>query len=291
MQEAVLNNEATLYAFLFLGVLGVVAVWEGVAPRRALTASLRTRWVNTLAIYLSNAFLLRLLFPLLGVGVALVAQESGWGLFNAWAAPFGIPLLVSLLAMDAGRYLQHYVLHRFPLFWRIHRMHHTDRDYDFTTGLRFHPLESLFTTFFELSVVIVLGVPPIAVVAYTFVSIVSALAVHGNVRVPVAIDHVLRSFLVTPDLHRVHHSAAIRETNSNFGSVLSCWDRLLGTYVAQPSRGHEGMEIGLPEFRDHKHLTLGWMLVNPFLPTPSTARVRPAKSAETVPSWNQSAKA
>ena len=269
VQEALLSNEATIYVFLFLGALGVVAVWEGFAPRRVLTASLRTRWLNTLAIYLGTVWLVRLLLPLLGVGVALAAQESGLGLFNAWAAPAWFSLLVSLLALDAGHYAQHCVLHRFPLLWRIHRMHHTDRDYDFTTGLRFHPLESLFTSVFELSLVIALGVPPIAVVAYRFASVLSTVTVHGNVRVPAVVDRILRLFLVTPDLHRVHHSAAIRETNSNFGSIFSWWDRFFGTYVAEPARGHEGMEVGLPEFRDHKHLTIGWMLVNPFLHTPS----------------------
>lgn len=292
MPEALLSNEPTIFAFLYFGILGVVAIWEGFAPRRALTAPLRTRWLNTMAIYLADVSVLRLLFPLLGVGVALATQERGWGLFNVWAAPVWLVPLVSLLAIDAGHYVQHYLLHRFPPLWRIHRMHHTDHDYDFTTGLRFHPLESVYTTAFGLSVIVALGAPPLMVIAYEFVYVVISVAVHGNVRVPIALDRVLRIFVVTPDLHRVHHSAAVRETDSNFGAVLPWWDRLLGTYVAQPARGHEGMEIGLPEFRDHKHLTLWWMLVNPFLSVPNQAeRTHSIESTEAVPmSWNETAK-
>jgi sterol desaturase/sphingolipid hydroxylase (fatty acid hydroxylase superfamily) len=291
LPDTLLSNEPIIYAFLYFGALGVVAIWEALAPRRVLTAPLRMRWLNTMTVYLADVSVLRLLFPLLGVGVAIAAQERGWGLFNVWAAPVWLVLPVSLLAIDASHYLQHYLFHRLPPLWRIHRMHHTDHDYDFTTGLRFHPLESVLTTAFDLSVIIALGAPPLAVIAYEFVYVVISIAVHGNVRVPVALDRVLRIFIVTPDLHRVHHSAAVCETDSNFGSVLPWWDRLLGTYVAQPARGHEGMEIGLPEFRDPKHLTFWWMLVNPLLRAPLSTERMHAASTQTVPvSWNETAK-
>ena len=223
MPEALLSNEPTIYAFLYFGVLGIVAIWEGFAPRRVLTAPLRTRWLNTLAIYLADVSVLRLLFPLLGVGVALAAQERGWGLFNVWAAPIGLAPLVSLLAIDAGHYVQHYLLHHVSPLWRIHRMHHTDRDYDFTTGLRFHPIESVFTTTFDLSVLIALGAPPLTVIAYEFVYVVISVVVHGNVRVPLALDRMLRIFVVTPDLHRVHHRVRRSPRRLSISGRLDDW--------------------------------------------------------------------
>ena len=271
MGELLVRHEATLYALTYFGAIALVATWEGVAPRRVLGSPLRTRWVANLAFGLIDPLLVRALLPLLAMGMAVLAAERGIGLFHRIDAPGWLAVGVSLVALDLARYLEHRLLHRAPLLWRLHRMHHTDVDYDFTTALRFHPAEALLSGAIATGVVAVLGASVAAVVFDQALFVAGAMFAHGNVRVPERCDRALRLLLVTPDLHRVHHSAVERETNSNYGSLLTCWDRLLGSYLAAPAAGHDGMTIGLREFRASRHQRLGWMLANPFLPGLSRA--------------------
>lgn len=255
-----------LYALAFFCGLGGVALWEGLAPRRGLDAPLRARWIGSVTMFLLGNALGRALFPGLAIGAAAFAGARGWGLFNLIDAPFWLVLSTTLLALDLARYGLHRAFHVVPLFWRVHGMHHSDPDYDLTTGLRFHPFETvvLFATSFAL--ITLLGAPVAAVAASEAVLAVSGPFAHGNVRLPAVLDSALRLVLVTPDMHRVHHSLEMRESVSNFSSVFSWWDRLFGTYLAQPGAGHADMRIGLEGFEDPKHLGIGWMLIHPFLP-------------------------
>jgi sterol desaturase/sphingolipid hydroxylase (fatty acid hydroxylase superfamily) len=268
MGELLIRHEAALYGSAFFGTLALVAAWEALAPRRPLQGSLRARWLRHFALGALDPLLVRACLPLLDVGMAAAAAERGLGLFHHVAAPRWLAGLLSLLALDLVRYAQHRLLHRVPALWRLHRMHHTDVDYDFTTALRFHPLESLLTGATGVCAIAALGAPVEAVVLNEILFATGALFVHGNVRLPRSVDRVLRVALVTPDLHRVHHSARPGETESNYGSVFPFWDRLLGSYVRQPADGHLAMRIGLDGFREARHGSLRWMLANPFLSEP-----------------------
>jgi len=254
-----------IYACIYFGGIAWMATWEGFARRRALVRPLRMRWLGNFGVTLIDTLAVRALLPFLSVGAASFAAARGIGLMNEASSPAALAWLLAFLALDGSRYAQHVALHRVPFLWRLHRMHHTDGDYDFTTGLRFHPLESLLTTGFSLIVVLVLGLPVGAVSAYEILFAAAALFAHGNVGLPARVDRCLRWVVITPDLHRVHHSALARETHSNFASVSPWWDRAFGTYRAAPALGYEAMRVGLPEFTDPRHQALAWMLVNPWL--------------------------
>jgi sterol desaturase/sphingolipid hydroxylase (fatty acid hydroxylase superfamily) len=240
-----MNNEVVIRLVFFAGIFGLIAVWEWISPRRSLTTAKKTRWISNLSITFLNPLVLYLLFPILAIDMALKAQANGWGLLNNVDLPFWLELVIGLVVLDLVIYLQHVMFHALPILWRLHMMHHADLDYDLTTGLRFHPIEILLSMVIKLSAVSALG-PPV-------------------IRIPLKLDHLLRYLVVTPDMHRVHHSVIIRETNSNFGFNLPWWDRLFGTYRAQPDKGHEAMTIGLSQFREPKKLTLPWLLVLPFI--------------------------
>jgi sterol desaturase/sphingolipid hydroxylase (fatty acid hydroxylase superfamily) len=270
MGELIVRHQAVLYALGYFGAIALVASWEGVAPRRVLGGRLRSRWAAHFAFALIDPLLVRAVLPLLSMGMAVAAAERGLGLFQRVAVPGWLSVPASLLVLDLARYLEHRLLHRVPLLWRLHRMHHTDVDYDFTTALRFHPAEALVSAAVAAGVVAALGAPLAAVALDQTLFVAGAMFAHANGRLAERWDRALRRVLVTPDLHRVHHSALERETNSNYGSVLSCWDRLLGSYLAAPAAGHEGMTIGLPEFREPRHQRLAWMLANPLLPARSS---------------------
>lgn len=263
--SGVLTSEMALRIGVFIAVFVGIALWETIAPRRGLRMSKRLRWTAHLGVAALNTFLLRLLFPAAAVGAAAVAADRGWGVLDllnlpAWAA---VPLSVVLL--DLAIYLQHVVFHAVPMLWRLHRVHHADLDFDVTTGLRFHPIEMILSMLFKLPVVVALGPPVLAVLIFEVLLNATSLFNHGNVRLPAAGDRVLRAVIVTPDMHRVHHSVIRRETNSNFGFCLSWWDRLFGTYRAQPVAGHEGMTIGIAHLQGAHHQTLGWILRLPAL--------------------------
>lgn len=263
MSELLLANESLIRITLFLAILVAMAAWEAVAPRRQRKLSRLLRWSNNLGLVLIDRVLLHLSFPVLAVGFALLAEERGWGLLNSVDVPFALALPVSLLALDLAIYLQHVLFHAVPALWRLHRVHHADLEFDVTTGLRFHPLEILLSMAIKLAVVAALGPPAIAVLVFEVLLNATSMFNHSNVRIPLGLDRVLRWILVTPDMHRVHHSIHANETNSNFGFNLPWWDRLLGTYRAQPKEGHEGMTIGIEQFRTPRELWLDRLLIQP----------------------------
>jgi len=265
MTTWMIHHEAALRLGAFAVMLGLLAVGELLAPRRPLTTSKAVRWYSNLGLVFINSLALRWSFPILAVGFASLAQERQWGLFNNLEPPMAVRIIGSLLVLDCAIYLQHVMFHAVPLLWRLHRMHHADLDYDVTTGLRFHPFEILLSMGIKLSIIAVLGPPAIVVVAFEIILNLAAMFNHGNIFLPLRLDRILRWFVVTPDMHRVHHSVIPKETDSNFGFNVPWWDRLFGTYRAQPQHGHAEMTIGLKEFREPKHLHLGWLFVQPFL--------------------------
>ena len=263
MTETILANEPMLRLAVFLGVLVAMAGWELAAPRRRQDIPRVIRWTNNLALVVVDTVILRLTFPILAVGLALMAEERGWGLFNVLDLPLWLAVPLSILLLDLAIYLQHVLFHAVPGLWRLHRMHHADLEFDVTTGLRFHPVEIVLSMVIKLAVVAALGAPAVAVLLFEVLLNATALFNHANIRLPKGVDRVLRWVMVTPDMHRVHHSVIPAETNSNFGFNLPWWDRLLGTYRAQPKAGHEGMTIGIEQFRTPRDLWLDRMLVQP----------------------------
>ena len=247
----------------FTAVLLVMIAWETVVPRRRRLVSRWLRWPSNIGIAALNTVLLRIVFPAAATGFALLAAERGWGLFNLIEMPYGIAVVLSVVLLDLVIYTQHVVFHAVPALWRLHRMHHTDIDLDVTSGARFHPLEILLSMLIKLSIIAVLGPPALAVLIFEILLNATSMFNHANARLPLAVDRVLRLFVVTPDMHRVHHSVEVDETNSNFGFNLPWWDRLFGTYRDQPRAGHAAMTIGLTEFRDERELWLDRLLLQP----------------------------
>ena len=255
MEAVLLQHEPWVRAAAFAAVLLAMALWELLAPRRILAYPRILRWPANLGVVILNTALLRLAVPMAAVGLAAAASERGWGLLNQLDLPPWLGLAAAVIALDLVIYIQHVLFHAVPALWRLHRMHHADLDFDVTTGARFHPLEILLSAGIKLAAV--------AVLVFEVLLNATAMFNHGNVRLPLAADRWLRWLVVTPDMHRVHHSAVPAETNRNFGFNLPWWDRLFGTYLAQPAAGHERMAIGVPEFRDAAELRLHRMLLQP----------------------------
>jgi len=262
-----------------LATLAIMASAERLAPRRRLTLSRAYRWVNNGAIVVTGTLASRLVFPAGAVGVALFVEAGGWGLLPLLDLPPWAAVLLALVVLDFTVWAQHVMFHAVPVLWRLHRMHHADLDYDLTTGLRFHPLEILLSFGIKATVIAALGAPALAVLIFEVLLSSLALFNHANVRLPIRLDRVLRWLIVTPDFHRVHHSWYPHETNSNFGFNLSLWDRLLGTYRAQPDDGHEGMTIGLNQFRDPAWERIDKLLIQPFVGPVHTRDNRDASSS------------
>jgi len=260
-----MHNETAIRLTFFFGTFAFMAVWELVSPRRFLSTSKTTRWLNNLGITLLNPVVVRAVSPFLPVGMALLAQKNGWGLLNNFVLPNWLGVAAAVIVLDLVIYLQHVMFHTVPLLWRFHMMHHADLDIDVTTGLRFHPMEMIISMGIKLSMVALIGPPALAVLIFEILLNGTSMFNHSNVRLLTIIDRRLRLFVVTPDMHRVHHSVIIRETNSNFGFNFPWWDRLLGTYRDQPAAGHEGMTIGLSQFRDPRRLTFLRLLALPFI--------------------------
>jgi sterol desaturase/sphingolipid hydroxylase (fatty acid hydroxylase superfamily) len=266
MEAFLMTYEVPIRLGFFFGIFLIMAAWEMAAPRRVLLHSKWVRWGNNLGLVFLNSFILRVLVPTAAVGMALFASEQGWGLFNYFEAPFWLAVLASVLILDFFIWLQHVMVHAIPLLWRLHRVHHADLDFDVTTGARFHTLEILLSMAIKFAVILLLGPPVVAVVIFEVLLNATSMFNHSNVRMPLGLDRVLRWFVVTPDMHRVHHSTEDDETNSNFGFNLPWWDRLFGTYRDQPRKGHEGMEIGIRSFREDKWCSwLPGMLTIPFV--------------------------
>ena len=266
MNTFMLQHELAIRLACFFGVFCSMSLWELAAPRRRHTVSKPLRWANNLALVVLNSVLLRALFPAAAVGVAAFATQQGWGLFNYFAVPLWMAMLVSVVLLDFVIYLQHVMFHAVPLLWRLHRVHHADLDIDVTTGIRFHPIEIMLSMLIKVVVILALGPPVMAVVIFEVLLNATSLFNHGNVRMSPALDRVLRLLLVTPDMHRVHHSIEEDETNSNFAFNLSIWDRLFGTYHDQPRAGHENMTTGIKNFREAKRCVwLPGILILPFI--------------------------
>ncbi len=264
MTDFISSNETAIRLSFFFGVFAVMAVWELLAPKRALAQSKAVRWYANLGIVILNTVIARIVFPLAPVVVAVIAAERGWGVFNIAGVPPGLAIVAAVVILDFAIYLQHVMVHAVPMLWRLHRMHHADLDFDVTTGARFHPVEIILSVAIKMAVIVLIGAAPVAVLIFEVVLNATAMFNHSNVNLPLGLDRVLRLFVVTPDMHRVHHSELPHETNSNFGFNLPWWDRLFGTYRDQPGNGHEGMTIGLDVFREPGELHLHKMLVQPF---------------------------
>lgn len=264
LSEFSMDAEVLVRLSSFAGLFAVFAVWELLAPRRTQRHSRRVRWFNNLAIMVLNGLVVRLGIPLAAVGTAIAAQDQGLGLLNQVALPAWMVMAVAIVALDLILYLQHLLFHHVDFLWRLHRMHHADLEVDVTTGLRFHPIEIVLSMAIKMAAVLVLGAPVVAVIAFEVLLNASSLFNHANIRMPDKVDRVLRYFIVTPDMHRVHHSVARQETDSNFGFNVPWWDYLFGTYRASPQAGHIGMKVGIEHFRTPRDLWLDHLLLQPF---------------------------
>lgn len=265
MTDWALSNEKTVRVAFFAGVFLIMASFELLYPRRVLRTGKGARWFSNLTIVALNTVVLRLLFPAAAVGMALIAEERSFGLLNNVTLPYWLKFAVSVVALDMLIYLQHVMFHAVPALFRLHMVHHADLDFDVTTGNRFHPLEIVLSMILKVAAVAALGPPALAVLTFEILLNATAMFNHSNARIPLALDRVLRRFVVTPDMHRVHHSIVSLETNSNFGFNFPWWDRLLGTYRAQPRAGHDEMTIGLRQFREPERLGLARLIVLPFV--------------------------
>ena len=259
-----LENEAVIRLGFFLGTLLVLAFLERWAPRRVLNTPTPARWFANLGIVAVDTLAVRFLLPVLPVGFALLCSQEGWGLLNMFQVPYVVAVFAGVVLFDFFIYIQHVLFHHVPTLWRLHGVHHTDLDFDVTTAVRFHPVEIALSMGIKLGLVYLFGPPALSVILFEIILNSTAMFSHSNLRLPLWLDGVLRLVIITPDMHRVHHSVIIREFNSNFGFNLSLWDRLLGTYRPQPEKGHEGMVIGLANFRDPSRLSLLRLIILPF---------------------------
>ncbi|MFL4980548.1 MAG: sterol desaturase family protein [Xanthobacteraceae bacterium] len=268
----------------FAAVFAVMAAWELLAPRRELSVGRQPRWPGNLGIVIVDALAVRLIMPTAAAGTALIAAERGWGLLNMLATPGWLAAILGFLLLDLLIYAQHVVFHHVPVLWRLHRMHHADLDIDVTTGGRFHPIEILLSMLIKIAAVLAFGIPAVAVVIFEVALNATSMFNHSNVAMPERLDRIVRWLVVTPDMHRVHHSIERRETDSNFGFNLPWWDRLFGTYRSAPAAGHVAMTLGIPIFRDRRELRLDRLLTQPFrndqAAEPVSARSRAGAAAD-----------
>jgi sterol desaturase/sphingolipid hydroxylase (fatty acid hydroxylase superfamily) len=275
--------ELTIRLAAFAGVFLAMAMWEVLAPRRPWAVGRSPRWPSNLGMAAVDAAALRLLIPTAAVGVALIASDRGFGLFHLIGWPGWLAGILGFVVLDLVIYGQHVVFHKVPWLWRLHRMHHADLDIDVTTGVRFHPVEILLSMLIKIATVALFGIPAAAVVAFEVVLNATSMFNHSNAAMPAWLDRVVRLFVVTPDMHRVHHSAVRAETDSNFGFNVPWWDRLFGTYRAEPAAGHDGITIGLPIFRDRRELRLDRLLTQPFRAPADAAEASAAPVREARP--------
>ena len=257
-------NESAIRLISFLGIFLLLALAEILRPRRPLTVPKGRRWLANIAMVALDTGVSRMVMPLMPVGMAGIARDKVWGLLNIVSLPPWAGVVIAVLFLDLVIYLQHRAFHRIPLCWRFHRMHHTDLDLDVSSGNRFHPIEIFVSTTIKLAAVAVSGAAPAAVITFEVLLNATSLFNHGNIHIPLGVDRLLRLVLVTPDMHRVHHSVIPAETDSNFSFNVPWWDRLLGTYRDQPKAGHDAMVIGLKEYRNPDKLGFWGMLMVPF---------------------------
>ena len=257
-------HEPYIRLAFFATIFALVAVVELFAPRRTLVASQQKRWINNILLSLTDTIILRLVFPIFPVGVAIICSGKGWGIFNFIPMPLWLAIISGVVLLDMVIYFQHRMFHLVPIIWRLHKVHHIDQDIDVTTGLRFHPLEMILSMIIKIIAVIIIGAPAVSVVIFEILLNGTTMFNHGNLYIPAFIDRIIRLLIVTPDMHRVHHSVIMKETNSNFSFNFSFWDRIFGTYLAQPENGHLQMKIGLTGYQESKYLQLWPMLIIPF---------------------------
>ena len=265
MTTFVTAHEATIRMAFFVGIFLAVALVELFYPRRTLNTSKTSRWFGNIGVVFISTILLRILFPAGAVGISVWIGHQGWGIFNHSQWPLWLEVTLTIVILDFVMYMQHVMFHAVPVLWRLHMMHHADLDYDLTTGARFHPLEIIISLGIKGGAITVLGAPPVGVIIFEILLNGMSMFNHGNFFIPLGIDRVLRLLVVTPDMHRVHHSVFPNETNTNFGFNIPWWDRLCGTYKPQPAKGHEQMTIGLNQFREPSRLTLPWMIALPVM--------------------------
>lgn len=263
--ESIVNHEPIIRALVFLGIFGALATAERLIPRRHAFRHDKQRWKTNLSVLLIDTLLVRILLPAGAVGIAILAEFREAGLLHRLEAPLAVKVVLAFIALDLAIYLQHVMFHAVPLLWRLHRVHHADVHIDVTTGVRFHPIEILLSLLIKSAAIFLVGPPVIAMLLFEIALNATSMFSHSNVRLPRALDAVVRFVTVTPDMHRVHHSIDPVETNSNFGFNLPWWDWLFGTYRAQPAAGHEKMTIGIPQFRSMDDLRLDRVLAQPFL--------------------------
>lgn len=264
MDEFIVSNEGMIRLSVFGGVLVLMAALETLFPRKPRTQPRLIRWVTNFGILVFYSALLRLLFPVMAMGVAVFAVSKGWGLLNLIEMPLWVHIVISAILLDLAVYWQHVASHKIPAIWAFHKMHHADRDIDVTTGNRFHPVEIILSMLYKMLVVLALGPHVVGVILFEIILNGSAMFNHANLRLPLWLDKIVRLVFVTPDMHRVHHSVIPRETNSNYGFNLTLWDRIFGSYIDQPQQGHDNMTIGLPQYQTDKPSHLLWCLMLPF---------------------------
>jgi len=264
MTDFILQNETALRLIAFLSILFLMMALEALFPRKQRAIGRGRRWFTNLGMVFVDGIFVKLVFPIIAVGAAAFAVNKGWGLFNLLDWPVWLEIILAIIILDMLIYWQHVASHHIPILWAFHKVHHVDRDIDVTTGSRFHPIEIGASLLYKMALVILLGVPVLAVILFEIILNVCAMFNHSNVRLPLKLDRVLRRFIVTPDMHRVHHSIIMGETNSNYGFNLSIWDRLFGSYTAQPREGHDDMTIGLEEHQTPAPASLIWSLILPF---------------------------
>jgi sterol desaturase/sphingolipid hydroxylase (fatty acid hydroxylase superfamily) len=281
--RTLIASEPFVRVACFAGVFAAMALWEVAAPRRQRSVSRALRWTNNLSVVALDTLLVRLAVPTAAVGVAVYAEGAGWGLLSLVDWPGWLEVVVAVLVLDLAIYFQHVLFHAVPSLWRLHRMHHADLDFDVSTGVRFHPIEIVLSLGIKIAVVAGLGAPALGVLIFEILLNVTSMFSHGNVGLPAALDRVVRWLVVTPDMHRVHHSIDPRETNTNFGFNFSAWDRLFGTYRPAPAAGHTGMTIGIAQFRNERELWLDRMLTQPFREDPGPQPFNASAAALTPP--------
>ena len=265
MLSLILDNHSLVRLLAFTAAVSLIAAWEGLSPRRTLSVSKGLRWLNNWLLSALNSLLLLMVFPLMAVGLALLAGKLQWGLFNVLGLPYFLAIPLFILLFDLTIYWQHRLFHMVPWLWRLHRVHHADPDFDVSTGIRFHPLSMILSMLIKMLVVLLLGPPAVAVLLAEITLNLTSMFNHGNISIPPKLDAIVRLFVVTPDMHRVHHSSLPDETNSNFGFNFPWWDRLFGTYRAQPSEGHCQMEIGITGLRAIEKQRLDRLLLQPLV--------------------------
>jgi sterol desaturase/sphingolipid hydroxylase (fatty acid hydroxylase superfamily) len=264
MENFLLENENAIRLGVFFGIFAIMAIWEVISQKRPQSLDRLERWPHNILLVVTNTFLMRLIFPVFPVTVALSASVEGWGLFNNFDIPVVLEIILAVALLDLAIYVQHVIFHHVPFLWRLHRLHHADTEFDVTTGARFHPVEIALSLVIKMALIVALGAPAVAVIIFEIVLNGAAMFNHANISLPSLVDRVLRFVVVTPDMHRIHHSEIVAETDSNFGFNLSCWDRLFKTYREVPRHGHLGMTIGLPIFRNKKEARLDKLLTQPF---------------------------